>query len=46
MDANVSAVLAARDLSTHLDPDRVLMSGPVYDERRRRLTLFSVPTAK
>ena len=32
---NDSAVSAARDLSAQLDPGRVLMPGPSYDEARR-----------
>src|SRR5262245_42878124 len=35
MSTNVSAVPAARDLAAQLDPDRVLVSGPSYDEARR-----------
>src|SRR5215472_15463089 len=32
MTTDVLAVLAARTLSRHIDPDRVLVSGPAYDD--------------
>jgi FAD/FMN-containing dehydrogenase len=35
MGMDVSAGLAARDLAAELGPDRVLTSGPAYDESRR-----------